>query len=110
MLKNSVIFVLILVTSFVQSKESYNVVPSVSLVNHTRAIDNILADINLYVKLGDFYLTDIARIIYYLTAQLAKKNIFIEMKGMWREQTGKNTYVNHLYIYYAWENPRHDPC
>lgn len=109
MLKLLLIFLVTTSIIFLESKERYKIVPSPKLAPHASLIYKIFQDSQQYVVEGDFYLTNITRVMYYLMLVLKEKGIHIEMKGLWRQQT-KAEYLNHLYIYYAWENPRHDPC
>jgi hypothetical protein len=109
MLKSLILFLLVISINFLESKERYRVVPSPSLAQHASLIYKTFRESEQYIVEKDFYLTNITRIMYYLIIVLQEKGIYIEMKGLWREQT-KSDYTNHLYVYFAWENPRHDPC
>lgn len=110
MLKKSLIFVLVIWVYCLTAREGYCIEPSAKLEPYSALINQIFNEAYKHSVPGDFYLTNITRIIYYLMLALAEKKIYIELKGFWREQVTKSDYLNHLYIYYSWENPRHDPC
>lgn len=110
MKKNYFVFLLIILFCSIESKEIYIVEISANLEPHASMINKIVTECQKYIIKEDFYLTNITRLIYCLMLHLNEKKIFIEMKGLWRENIGHDTYKNHLYIYFVYENPRHDPC
>jgi thiaminase len=108
-MKNKCFFLLIILFYSIQSKEFYKVEVSPKLAKHVTIINNIVKECYQYLNQDDFYLTNITRLMYCLMLHLNEKEIFIEMKGFWREEIAHGTYRNHLYIYFAYENPHHDP-